>query len=204
MDRFFRLLYYYCLFMLIVIVLYLSFALAVSPKKDALKRGFIPCTENFVYSVGECERGQMGCLASKLWTDTKCNLYVIADGLGAWIKGNQSTPWENYFFTPLVEAELDAENPYIGDVEHDFDDLEKQRAFFEQKEKELEQAKNRKISDVVLQGDSEQDAINDAHYINEEVVDVEEHGDINDETVIGEISMQDQSDVNKPNDKEKK
>lgn len=152
MEKFFRLLYYYVTGGIFLFVLYLCAALAFSPKTDAKKRGFIPCTENFVLSVSECEAGTLGCPLKALWQDTKCNLYVIFDNLGGWIRGTAPSPWSEYFFTPVVQAQIDEEEPYTGDVVQDIENVEKKRIFLKARQKELQDAKNRKMnfSDEVL------------------------------------------------------
>lgn len=146
MEKFFRLLYYYVTGGIFLLVVYLCAALAFSPKTDAKKRGFIPCTENFVLSVSECESGTLGCTMKALWQDTKCNLYVIFDNLGGWIRGTAPTPWSEYFFTPVVQAQIDEEEPYEGDVVQDIEDVEKKRIFLEARQKELQNAKERKMN----------------------------------------------------------
>lgn len=145
MERFFKILYYYCLGILVVFIAYLSIMLSISPKKDALKRGFIPCTEEFVQNMVLCEKGQLICPLGYLWKDTKCNVSVILDGLGAWVRRKQNTPWESYLFEPIIEAEQDIENPYEGNVMVDMDNLNVQRQFIEARQKELEDAKSRQL-----------------------------------------------------------
>lgn len=145
MERFFKILYYYCLGLLVIFIAYLSIMLFISPKKDALKRGFIPCTEEFVQSMILCEKGQLICPLRYLWQDTKCNISVILDGLGAWARGKQNTPWETYLFEPVIEAEQNSEIPYEGKVIVDMENLEAQREFIEARQKELEDAKNRQL-----------------------------------------------------------
>lgn len=153
MEKFFRLLYYYCLGAFVIGVIYLTIMLFISPRQDALKRGFIPCTENLVIDISSCERGKISCPMKYLWQDLKCNTKVVLNGFGAWVKGEQKTPWKNYLFTPVAQAEIDEEEPYEGSVLQDMDDLEKTRRFFEGKQAELEAAKNRKLElneDVIM------------------------------------------------------
>lgn len=146
MERFFKLLYYYLLGILILFVLYMVTVLALSPKKDVHMRGFLPCTEELVMNVGNCERGQMLCPLKWLWKDTTCNTYVILDGFGAWVKGEQSTPWASYLFEPETELPNENDEPYDGDVAADMKDLDLQRQFIEQKQQELEAAKRRELN----------------------------------------------------------
>ncbi len=146
MERFFKLLYYYCLGLLVFVTVYMVAMLAAAPKNDALNRGFIPCTRDFVTKVSDCGRGELSCMAAGIWQDTKCNLYVIFDGAGAWLRGKQPTPWANYLFEPKSEAEIDTENQYIGVISQDVGVLEAQRQFMENRQKELEEAKHRSLN----------------------------------------------------------
>lgn len=123
----------------------MSVMLFVAPRQDALKRGFIPCTEQLVYNISACESGKMSCPLKYLGQDMKCNVEVVLEGFGAWIKGEQERPWSNYLFEPVAEAEIDDELPYVGSVAQDMQDLEAQRKFVEEKLAELEAAKNRQL-----------------------------------------------------------
>lgn len=146
MEKFFKILYYYLLISFVLFVMYLSVVLALSPKKDVLKRGFIPCTEQMVLNVGACERGDMFCPLKWLWQDTKCNTSVVLDGLGAWIKGNQPTPWSSYLFEPVEEKISEDEEPYEGNVSLEMNELNLHHDFIKEKLKELEEAKNREMN----------------------------------------------------------
>ncbi len=125
MARFIHLLYYFVLTLTVLFVVYLTTILALSPKNDMLKRGFIPCTTEFVNHIATCERGKIFCPLSYIWQDTKCNTRVILEGLGAWLKGKQSTPWSNYLFTPVMPEIADSSD-YEGDIAADMRDLEAQ------------------------------------------------------------------------------
>lgn len=155
MERFFKIIYYICLFFLIFFTIYLVTVLSVSPKNDAHKRGFIPCTEAFVLHASDCGRGALGCMAVGLGQDIKCNAGVVFSGLDLWIRGKQPTPWANYVFVPVSEAELDSETPYVGVVAHDVDVLENEHKFMEKHIRELENAKHRELQlhDAVLMSD---------------------------------------------------
>ncbi|MBR1600959.1 MAG: hypothetical protein IJ677_05205 [Alphaproteobacteria bacterium] len=145
MEKFFKLLYYYCLGGFVISVVYLTIMLFISPRQDALKRGFIPCTEKLVMDISYCQRGEISCPLRYLWQDMKCNAKVVLSGFGAWVKGEQKTPWANYLFSPVAQAEIDEEMPYKGSVLKDMDELNKMHNFFKEKQAELEAAKNRKL-----------------------------------------------------------
>ncbi|MBQ8480959.1 MAG: hypothetical protein IJ532_00295 [Alphaproteobacteria bacterium] len=185
MEKFFRLLYYYCLGAFVIGVIYMSVMLFMAPRQDALKRGFIPCTETLVINITSCEAGKISCPLKYLWQDLKCNTKVVLNGFGAWIKKEQKTPWDNYLFTPVAQAEIDKEMPYKGSVLQDMDDLEKTRKFFEEKQAELEAAKNRKLEldENVIMSDPENEIPSaDAKKASEtEKLSEEEKGDISQE-----------------------
>ena len=192
MERFFKILYYYCLGGVVIFIAYLSIMLSVSPKRDALKRGFIPCTEEFVQSIVLCERGQLICPLGYLWQDTKCNVSVVLDGLGAWIRGKQKTPWETYLFEPVIEAAQDKDNPYEGNVIADMESLEAQREFIEARQKELEDAKNRQLGldeNVLLNKSTYTENSDEKFYMQgKDIEDIENNGDISEEFFADEVN----------------
>ena len=98
MKKFGKLLYYYILISFLLLTLYMVIALTISPRTDSQGRGFIPCTEEFIINVSECQKGQITCPIKWLWRDMKCNTGVIMEGLGAWVRGQQKTPWANYIY----------------------------------------------------------------------------------------------------------
>lgn len=191
MARFFHLLYYYLLALLVIFVAYMALALVMSPRQDLQKRGFIPCTEDFVLQVSDCTRGNMLCPLQYLWRDTTCNATVILDGLGAWVRGRQPTPWANYLFVPTL-SEPSAITDYDGDVVADMQDLEAQSQFIERKNRELDEAKKRGLNlreDVLLSSPEDIFSnITEAEKI-EPVIEEENKGDISDEAFMEEIEI---------------
>ena len=194
MARFFHLLYYYLLCLLVFFVVYMVIMLVLAPKHDLQKRGFIPCTEQFVLNVAECNRGEMVCPLKYLWQDTICNASVILEGFGSWIKGKQSAPWSNYIFS----AEKDGNTEYNGDVAADMADLEAQSQFTERKIEELEAAKKRSLNlreDVLL---SSPENLFDGETVeqNEPVIEKKNTGDISDEAFMEEINIDEEHEEN--------
>ncbi|MBP5352790.1 MAG: hypothetical protein J6Y91_03385, partial [Alphaproteobacteria bacterium] len=114
MEKFFKWLYYYCLILFSAFVVYMFIVMSVSPRSDALKRGFVSCTEQLVTDISECPRGKMSCSLKYLWQNTKCNVTVVLSGFGAWVKGKQPTPWANYLYEPVTTALLDEESSKYG------------------------------------------------------------------------------------------
>ena len=70
----------------------------------------------------------------------KCNIKVITDGAIGWFKGTQCTPWANYLFEPQLQA-TDEDNLYSGNAAEDMLGLEQQSTILEQKQQEIEAAK---------------------------------------------------------------
>ena len=156
MTRVFHLFYYYLLVLMVLFTAYMTIMLALSPKQDEQKRGFISCTEQLVISVSSCERGKIFCTLKYLWGDMKCNTVVILGGLGAWIRGQQITPWANYLYEPVVLNDDGVE--YEGDIKADMADLEAQSQFIQLKKQELEDVKHRGLNlreDVLMSAPEE-------------------------------------------------
>lgn len=184
MAKFFHLLYYYLLAVIVIFVAYMTLMLFIAPKVDMQKRGFIPCTEQLVSSVSICKKGSVGCPLKYLWQDMKCNTFVILDGFGAWMRGKQPTPWANYLFEP----ETIYNNDYDGDIVADMADLEAQSQFIQGKKAELEEAKNRNLNlrDDVLMSAPEDVLPNDvkADIEQEPAEEDVEQGDISEEAFM--------------------
>lgn len=185
MEKFWKLLYYYCLGAFVLSVIYLTVMLFISPRQDALKRGFIPCTEKLVVDISECERGGISCPMKHMLNDMKCNIKVVYDGFGAWVKGEQKALWSNYLFEPKAFAEIDEELPYNGSVVRDVENIEAQRLFVEEKQAELEAAKNRSLQlneNVVMANPEEEIPVADIKVADEKSeINEAEVGDIVDE-----------------------
>lgn len=139
MEKFLKLLYYYCLGLFLSFVIYMAIVMFLSPRQDVKKRGFIPCTEELVYNLSGCESGKMSCTMGYLWDDMKCNVKVVLNGLGAWAKNEQSTPWANYLFEPVTQAEQDGVDFGSADGSALTED------FIKIRRQELEEAKNRSV-----------------------------------------------------------
>ncbi len=152
MDKFFQYLYYTVLTLFVSGVIYLTTMLFLAPRQDVHDRGFIVCTRELVNNLSECERGRIGCPLKFLWHDMKCNVGIIYTGAVDWLKGKQKTPWANYLFEPQLTAPEDQEL-YQSNALNDMMDIEYQNQLFEQKNQELEAAKQRMMNadkDVLL------------------------------------------------------
>lgn len=206
MEKFFRNLYYLFLVLLITSVTYLAVMLYIAPRQDALKRGFIPCTEKLVTDISACERGSIGCSLKFLWQDLRCNTKVITDGFAAWVEGEQKTPWENYLFEPKSPAEIDEEIPYEGSVAHDAEEMKNQIEFIKQKQAELEAAKARNLhlnENVIMSDPEEEIPAADKKEADKKVnSDEEKPGDISEEVFEEALSDESVEDTNPQNNKE--
>ena len=117
-----------------------------SPRQDLQKRGFIPCTENMVSEMLSCRENKAFCMLGSVIKNSWCDSKVVLNGLGAWVKGQQSTPWENYLFeSELKETEQDEglqefydENP---DVSASMEELRRQNIELEKQISETEELK---------------------------------------------------------------
>jgi len=145
MDKFFRYLYYAFLTLFVGGVIYLTTMLFLAPRQDVYDRGFIVCTRELVNNLSGCERGKIGCPLKFLWRDMKCNVGIIYTGAADWLKGKQKTPWANYLFEPQLTAPEDQEI-YQSNALNDMMDIEYQNQLFEQKNQELEEAKQRMLN----------------------------------------------------------
>lgn len=94
----------------IFVFLVLFILILLSPRQDAQKRGFIPCTEAMAENLLSCE-GKVFCLLSAVIKNSWCDMKVVGKGFSKWLEGKQSTPWENYIFIPepAIDESFDAQ-----------------------------------------------------------------------------------------------
>ena len=128
---------------LVLIGMVVSILVFISPKQDAKRRGFIPCTENFVISFNSCDKdSQYTCLLKEILKNSWCDAKVIGEGMSLWVKGEQSAPWSNYIFKPVLtpqpsSEEID-ENFYDEPDEDMIFDMQKLKKLNEELEEKLE------------------------------------------------------------------
>lgn len=121
---------------LIALILFFSICfftiIAFSPRVDAQKRGFIPCTEALSEQIENCNT-QIFCSLKAILKNSWCDAKVIGQGMKDWLKGTQPTPWSNYMFIPelydTTDDEFYQENP---DYIQDFTQTKKQGIQLEQ------------------------------------------------------------------------
>ena len=95
--------YWFGIFISAIIFISVSFFLIIllSPKQDAQKRGFIPCTEQLAQNLYACAQDKKySCLVKEILKNSWCDVKVIGQGFSNWLAGRQPAPWSNYFFTP--------------------------------------------------------------------------------------------------------
>lgn len=189
-DKIFKFVYLFALIVLVSYVIYMMAVLVIAPKNDLKQRGFVACTRELVLNLGKCESGQMGCVFKAFYKDTACNSKVITNGFIAWVKGEQSTPWANYIFDP--EWQEKSENPYLSNPQEDMENMALDREFMLQKQKELEDIKNRslKADETVIISDPEAEIEPKEEKAPQEAVEETEQN-IDDEALIGEIGESD-------------
>ena len=209
MEKFWKIVYYGCLSTFVFLVTYLTVMLFISPRQDALHRGFIPCTQKLVVDMYACESGEVFCPLKFLWQDTKCNVGVVFNGFGAWVKGEQKTPWANYLFEPKALAEIDEELPYPGNVKRDAAEMKSYADFMKEKQDELEEIKNRRLDlneSVIMFDPEEEIPAEDIKAANQKIEDTDiDPGDISEEVFEEIITDEtDEQPNEQPNQEEKK
>lgn len=134
----------YLITLMIVFYTIIFTLVMISPRQDSLNRGFVPCTKEMISQMMSCQDHKAWCMSKAIIQNTGCDTLVILDGLGAFIKGNQKTPWENYLFTPEIETpDIDTdleqyynENPMLKE------EMERLKEKHLELEKKLEEIKN--------------------------------------------------------------
>lgn len=95
--------HWFNLLIALMIVFGMGFMLliALSPREDAQKRGFIPCTEQLADSVTDCHGG-LACTTKAVLLNSVCDAKVIGRGFKLWWQNQQPRPWSNYLFKPEI------------------------------------------------------------------------------------------------------
>ena len=122
----------------------------LAPKQDLKGRGFIPCTEEMVEDLLNCNKG-MWCSIKTIVKNNVCALGVIGEGVSRWMKGKQPAPWSNYIFEPelypegLVDEE--ARKAYLAEYPDTKDEMERlhhlRKDMENENNKEIESEKDR-------------------------------------------------------------
>lgn len=113
---------------LITLILGISFLFFVlillSPRQDAQKRGFIPCTEAMADGILACPQdGYYTCLLKHILQNSWCDAKVIGKGIKSWLTGKQKTPWANYIYTPELPVPENEDSQELRDFYAENPDL---------------------------------------------------------------------------------
>lgn len=191
-DKIFKWFYIVFLTALIIYIAYFTVALVLSPKNDLKNRGFVACTKELVMNLGACESGQFTCVFSAFYNDTKCNSAIIFKGFANWLKGEQSAPWSNYIFEPLLPKT--SENFYQSNSAEDMENMELEHKFMQQKLDELETIKNKalKSDESVIISDPEIDE-EPKNEPQEPETEADFEQNIDDESAIGDLNNGDET-----------
>ena len=130
---------FFCIFVLILL----------APKQDAKGRGFIPCTQEMVQKLLDCDR-KFFCSTKVVFDNNLCMLKVIGHGFSDWLNHKQPRPWSNYIFEPEIPLNTyideEARQNYLN--ENPDTSAEMQRLNLLRKELENEEANNSGIENL--------------------------------------------------------
>ncbi len=132
-----------------------------SPRQDALKRGFIPCTQQLVKEVFACSEHKHWCMSKAIVKNTGCDFKVVFSGVKAWAEGKQSAPWSNYLFEPELPktdlAEDDAAvQEYYAENPHSEEDMLKLQEDWNNLEQEWNKTNADSDSEVAVKEETKQ------------------------------------------------
>ena len=74
-----------------------------APRVDLYKRGFVSCTEDMITEFSACTKNKIWCFSKIMLKNQACDFRVVKNGFALWLKGEQKTPWANYYFVPVEE-----------------------------------------------------------------------------------------------------
>ena len=85
--------------------LYIAFLALIffAPRVDLYERGFVKCTKNMIADFSGCTKNKLRCATKAMFQNHACDFKVIQTGVLLWLKGDQKTPWANYYFEPVTE-----------------------------------------------------------------------------------------------------
>jgi len=120
-----------------------------APRVDAQGRGFIPCTEEMMNRLYQCEKNKVWCAVKIVIRNNACDMRVIKKGFSLWLEGKQKTPWANYYFTPIIEPATDTDENFLILDEKEAEETLRQMEELNQKanvlKKEQEKLKNEEM-----------------------------------------------------------
>ncbi|MDR1693997.1 MAG: hypothetical protein LBR70_02230 [Lactobacillaceae bacterium] len=120
----------------VFVYIFLFIIVLTSPRQDLQKRGFIPCTEQFIADAESCKGSW--CMFKAVGKNSLCDFGVVGDGFAGWIKGEQSTPWNGYIFEPEIEVMDDELRDFYDSNPNIYKDLEKLRELNQELQNEID------------------------------------------------------------------
>ena len=105
--------YWFGLFIGLILLFFLLFTtiIAVAPHADAKMRGFTPCTYQMAIKFSEQHKPTTKDVFATILSGYGCYFKVMVDGCKSFIHGQQTTPWENYFFEPELIMDEEDDDP---------------------------------------------------------------------------------------------
>lgn len=161
MIKFFKQ-HWFTLLFSIIFGLYAVFLLiiAFSPRVDAQKRGFIPCTIQLTDELEMCASKGVWCYIGKIARNNVCDFNVITSGFSLWRQGKQKTPWANYYFVPVEPENQDLQNEELKEVYEnnakileEMEELNNKRIELEMQLDEKEKIENKELLDHINTND---------------------------------------------------
>lgn len=91
---------------------------AIAPHNDEKERGFSKCTYEMSYELNVYgSQKKIWGIVGAIFNSYVCYINVMRDGFHNFIDGKQSTPWENYLFTPYtMEIDKELSEPLSEDL----------------------------------------------------------------------------------------
>ena len=134
----------------VIFVFYFLFLSLVffAPRVDLQERGFVFCTKQMMDALTSCGKKEVLCASKVVLKNHVCDFNVVKTGFVAWLKGTQKTPWANYYFEPVIEAESDLKDEELQiyyqkhlDMLSEMEDLNKKHIELEKQIKHIENEK---------------------------------------------------------------
>ncbi len=117
-------------------IFYLAFLMLIffAPRVDLHNRGFVFCTKQMINNFHDCSSHRVWCSVKVIVKNNACDFKVIKDGFSLWLKGEQKTPWANYYFEPVLQDEPNTDDEELKayyqehlDLFADMEELNKNR-----------------------------------------------------------------------------
>lgn len=140
----------------LVFGLYFCFLMLIffAPRVDLEERGFVKCTKNMIADFSNCQKNKVRCAVKTMFKNHICDFNVVKTGFSQWLKGEQKTPWANYYFEPVTEDLNPAEDEELQAYYQKHQDILSEMEELNQKYFELEKQLDKKELEVPEQHQS--------------------------------------------------